>query len=299
MSTGEDKPRKRAAFASKSLHQRSSAGLNSFRVSAESASSGYPGGCCVRGAEVRFYAELNDFLEPWRRGRTLRYSFEVSGSVKDLIEALGVPHTEVDLVLANGESVDFSYRVKHGDRIAVYPEFETLDVSRLMRLRPQPLRESRFVADSHLGRLAAYLRMTGFNTVYRRDFQDGELATISANEKRILLTRDRGLLKRNVVTRGYWVRTTNPREQLAEVLQRFDLWDSIAPFERCVHCNELLQPVPNELVSDRLQPETKQYFEEFWICPGCQRIYWKGSHYRRMRQLIANVTAGKGTARSA
>jgi uncharacterized protein len=252
----------------------------------------------VKSADVRFYAELNDFLAPWRRGRTSRYDFDVSGSVKDLIEALGVPHTEVDLVLANGESVDFYYRVQNGDRIAVYPQFETLNVSHLIRLRAQPLRHPRFVADTHLGRLAAYLRMMGFDTVYRTDTGDEELARISANEKRILLTRDRGLLKRNIVTRGYSVRTTNPREQLAEVFQRFDLSDSIRPFERCIHCNELLQPAPKELIIERLLPETKKYFDEFWICRGCHRIYWKGSHYRRMRRLIASVvSAGRNVSR--
>jgi hypothetical protein len=244
----------------------------------------------MKRAEVRFYSELNDFVAPWRRGRTTSYAFGVSGSVKDLIEALGVPHTEVDLVLANGESVDFSYRVKNGDRISVFPEFEGVDISTLLRLRPQPLRESRFVADAHLGRLAAYLRMAGFDTVYRSDYTDEELASISANEKRILLTRDRGLLKRNIITRGYCVRTTSPRHQLAEVLQRFDLAGSIAPFQRCVHCNRLLLPVRKELIIGRLQPETKQYYQEFSTCPACNRIYWKGSHYRRMKRFIESVT---------
>jgi uncharacterized protein len=248
----------------------------------------------MKAAEVRFYAELNDFLVPWRRGRTTGYGFETSGSVKDLIEALGVPHTEVDLVLVNGESVDFCYLVKDGDRIAVYPPFEALDISQDIRVRAQPLRNPRFVADTHLGRLAAYLRMVGFDAVYRNDFADEELASISANEKRVLLTRDRGLLKRNAVIRGHFVRTTNPREQLAEVFERFDLAASTAPFSRCVRCNELLQPTRKELVVERLLPETKKYFDEFWICPGCQRIYWKGSHYRRMQRLIASIEgAGK------
>lgn len=247
----------------------------------------------MKQAEIRFYAELNDFLAPERRSRTTSCSFDVSGSVKDLIEALGVPHTEVDLVLANGESVDFSYRVKNGDRISVYPEFEAMDISPLVRLRPQPLRDVRFAADTHLGRLAAYLRMVGFDTVYRSDYVDEELAKISAHERRILLTRDRGLLKRNIVTRGYCVRTTNPREQLGEVVQRFDLSAAIAPFQRCVHCNELLKPARKEEVSDRLQPETRQYFDEFCICPGCQRIYWKGSHYRRMQRFIESVILAK------
>ncbi|MGA2482919.1 MAG: Mut7-C RNAse domain-containing protein [Candidatus Acidiferrales bacterium] len=243
----------------------------------------------MKRADVRFYAELNDFLPPGRRRRTTWYAFEVSGSVKDMIEALGVPHTEVDLVVANGNSVDFSYRVQHGDRISVYPVFEAIDISPLIRLRPQPLRDLRFVADTHLGRLTAYLRMVGFDAVYRRDYQDEELAAISSNEKRILLTKDRGLLKRNTVTRGCYVRATNPREQLAEVLQRFDLLGSISPFQRCVHCNALLQPTRKESVSDRLQPETKQYYDEFCICPACDRIYWKGSHYRRMQRFIESL----------
>lgn len=245
----------------------------------------------MKRAEVRFYSELNEFVAAWRRGRTTSYDFEVSGSVKDLIEALGVPHTEVDLVLANGESVDFSYRVKDGDRISVYPPFEAMDISPLLRLRPQPLRDLRFVADGHLGRLAAYLRMAGFDTVYRNDYQDEELASISASEKRILLTRDRGLLKRTVVTRGYCVRATNSREQFAEVLQRFDLAGLVTPFRRCVHCNELLQPTRKELITRRLQPETKLHYEEFSTCPACHRVYWKGSHYRRMLQLIDSVIA--------
>ncbi len=247
----------------------------------------------MKQAGVRFYGSLNDFLPPETKGQTTSYAFEVSGSVKDMIEALGVPHTEVELILANGESVDFSYQVQDGDRISVYPEWDALDLSPLIRLRPQPLRELRFVADNHLGRLAAYLRMVGFDTVYRSDSVDEDLARISANEKRILLTRDRGLLKRNIVTHGYYVRATDPRRQLPEVLQRFDSLDSIAPFQRCVHCNVLLRPVRKELISDRLQPGTKQHFEEFWICPSCDRIYWKGSHYRRMQRFIASLITAK------
>jgi len=243
----------------------------------------------MKRAEVRFYSELNDFVAPWRRGRTTGYAFDVSGSIKDLIEALGVPHTEVDLVLANGQSVDFSYRVKDGDRISVYPRFEAMDISPLSRLRPRPLRDLRFVADTHLGRLAAYLRMVGFDTAYRRDLGDHELAQISARENRILLTRDRGLLKRNLVTRGYCVRTTIPRDQLREVIERFDLATMVTPFRRCVHCNELLHPAPKEQIAERLQAETRQYFEEFSTCPVCHRIYWKGSHYRRMQRLITST----------
>lgn len=244
----------------------------------------------MKKAYVRFYAELNDFLPPSRKGQTSGYAFDVSGSVKDMIESMGVPHTEVDLILANGEPVDFAYLVQDGDRISVYPTFQSLDISPVLRLRPQPLREMRFIADGHLGRLAAYLRMLGFDTLYRSDSRDEELAKVSAAERRILLTRDRGLLMRNIVTRGYCLRETDPARQLVEVLQCFDLIPLIAPFQRCIHCNTLLRPVAKESVVDRLLPETKQYYDEFFLCPACDRIYWKGSHYRRMRRFIDSVT---------
>lgn len=240
-------------------------------------------------AYFRFYAELNDFLTPERRFTTFACSFEVSPSVKDMIEALGVPHTEVDLILVNGESMDFSYRVQDGDRISVYPVFETIDISPIVRVRPHPLREPRFVLDIHLGRLARYLRLLGFDTLYRNDFQDEELARISRAQRRILLTRDRGRLKRNEVTHGYCVRATAPREQLVEVLRRFDLFRIVAPFTRCLRCNGHLQPVRKEDVLHRLPPRVRQQYDEFCACQACGQVYWKGSHYRRMQWFVEEV----------
>lgn len=245
----------------------------------------------MKQAYVRFYAGLNDFLVPERRARASTCAFYVSGSVKDLIESLGVPHTEVDLILVNGEPADFAYRVQDGDRISVYPLFRSLDVSPIPTLRPEPPAEFLFVVDAHLGRLAGYLRMMGFDTWYRRDASDEELAAISSSEERILLTRDRGLLKRNIVSRGYFVQTTDPSRQLVEVLGRFDLVALISPFRRCIHCNGILQPAPKDAVADRLLPETRQYYNEFFLCPRCGHIYWKGSHYRRMKQFIESVIA--------
>lgn len=243
----------------------------------------------MKQAYFRFYAELNDFLPPELRQRPIPYTFEVSGSVKDAIEALGVPHTEVDLILVNGESVGFSYLVQGGDQISVYPMFEAIDITPLVRVRPEPLRETRFILDVHLGRLAGYLRMLGFDTLYRNDYEDEELARISSQEQRILLTRDRGLLKRTIVSHGYCLRTTNPREQLIEVLRRFDLFRSITPFRRCMHCNGLLASVDKAAISDRLPPKTSQYYDEFRRCQACDRIYWKGSHYERMERFIDQV----------
>ena len=244
----------------------------------------------MKQADVRFYAQLNDFLPLEKRARNITCRFDVSGSVKDMIESLGVPHTEVDLILANGEPVDFTYRVHKGDRISVYPEFHSIEISPHVRLLPQPLPEMRFVADMHLGRLAAYLRMLGFDTLYRNDYADEDLARLSVNEDRILLTRDRGLLMRTVVTRGSYLRATEPARQLAELIQRLDLARAITPFRRCMHCNAVLRPVPKEAISARLLPQTRQHFNEFCNCPQCGRIYWKGSHYRRMRRLIETVT---------
>jgi len=238
---------------------------------------------------IRFYAQLNDFLPPERRMRTITSSFVVSGSVKDTIEAMGVPHTEADFILVNGEPVDFDYRVQDRDRISVFPRFRSIDIGPLEHLQPVVTGEARFVADGHLGRLAAYLRMSGFDTLYRRDYRDEEVARLSSTEDRVLLTRDRGLLKRNEVTRGYYLRATEPAQQLVEVLREFDLVPAVTPFRRCMHCNAVLRATPKESVLHRLLPETAKHFEEFYTCPACERVYWKGSHYRRMKRFIDGV----------
>jgi uncharacterized protein with PIN domain len=235
---------------------------------------------------IRFYEELNDFLPPHKRKKTSEHEIKESRSVKDLIESLGVPHTEIDLILVNGRSVGFDYSVKHGDHISVYPVFESLDISSVIRLRPQPLRDTRFVLDTHLGRLAAYLRMLGFDTLYRNDYDDPALARISVEEKRILLTCDKRLLMRKLITHGYYVRERQPQQQLLEIVSRFDLFNSLQPFTRCIHCNGKIHRINKDAIEQYLMPRTKEHYEEFWQCKHCQKIYWKGSHYRRMQQLI-------------
>jgi uncharacterized protein len=259
---------------------------------ATSKASSPSGEIAMPASHIRFYAELNDFLPPVRRGKRFLHSFDGRVSIKDLIESLGVPHTEVDLILVRGASVDFSYLVREGDHISVYPVFESFDISPVLRVRPHPLRQVRFVLDVHLGKLARYLRLMGFDSLYRNDFADEELASISRTESRILLTRDRGLLKHKVVTHGYCVRDTRPKTQLLEVLRRFDLFRSIHPFERCALCNSPLEAIEKEKIQDRLLPATRRHFEEFRICPACNQIYWKGSHHERMEQLIQRVAQG-------
>ncbi len=240
-------------------------------------------------ATFRFYEELNDFLPADRRKRQFAQTCARGATVKHVIEALGVPHTEVEVILANGASVDLSYVVRDGDFISAYPMFESLDVTPVLRVRPAPLRQTRFIADAHLGRLARYLRMLGFDTLCENGYADDEIAGIAARERRIVLTRDRALLMRKSITRGCYVRATRPRQQLEEVVSRLDLQRAFDPFSRCLHCNRALGPVTQDAIRDRLPPRTAECYRRFWICGGCERVYWEGSHWRRMEQLIAQL----------
>jgi uncharacterized protein len=238
---------------------------------------------------VRCYAELNDFLAAGHRQRTFGAVCDEGRSVKDLLEGAGVPHTEVDLLLVNGESVPFDTRLRDGDRVAAYPVFEAFDVASATRVRPEPLRETRFVLDAHLGRLAALLRLAGFDTTYANDSRDEDLASVSREERRILLTRDQALLKRGAVTHGSYVRSTDPREQLAEVIQRFQLARAARPFTRCMRCNGQLSPAAAADVADLVPPRSRRHFKRYLRCAQCGRVYWEGSHYARLRDLLARV----------
>jgi len=242
-------------------------------------------------ARLRFYEELNDFLPEARRKVEFAQAFEGRRSVKDLIESLGVPHTEIEVILVNGASVGLDQVVGDGDRISVYPMFEALDVTPLLRLRERPLREARFAVDVPLGGLARYLRLCGFDAWYRNDASDDALAELSAAERRLLLTRDVGLLKRRSVTRGYFVRARRPREQLAEVCARLDLFGLFRPFERCARCNGVLRPVAKADVLERLEPGTREHFDAFHECAGCGRLYWHGSHAARIEAMVERVSA--------
>jgi len=243
----------------------------------------------MKRASFRFYAELNDFLPRGRRGVSFVHEFGGAPSVKDVIESLGVPHTEIDLILADGKSVDFSWAVRDGARVSVYPVFESIDITPLLRVRPAPLREVRFILDGHLGRLARYLRMLGFDAWWRRDARDEEIARVAAVENRIVLTRDRGLLKRAIVTHGYCVRESDPRRQLTEVVRRLDLVRSIAPFRRCLRCNALLESVRKEDVIAELPAAVRERHDAFRRCSSCGRVYWAGSHQRSMERLVSAV----------
>lgn len=242
-------------------------------------------------AFFRFYGNLNDFLPPHRRQVEFARSIKDQGSIKDAIEALGVPHPEINLILVNGESVSFTYLVQTGDRISVYPQYTMLDITDISQVQPPPLSQIRFVLDVHLGKLAAYLRLLGFDTLYRNDYHDDELAQISCQEQRILLTQDRGLLKRSIVTHGYAVRSDNPEEQMVEVVERFRLHSDIAPLRLCPRCNGELVLVEKAAIQNQIPYYTRLYYDEFSQCQSCHQIYWKGAHHKRIQSLIEGAKA--------
>jgi len=243
-------------------------------------------------ASFYFYAELNDFLPRYQKQLKISHIFEERASIKDMIEALGVPHPEVDCIEVNGEYVNFSYIVQDGDIINVYP-ISAKDITKLsIFVLAKPLSIIRFVLDIHLGKLATSLRLLGFDTLYRNDYGDKELADISSSQARIILTRDKGLLMRSLVTHGYYVRNTNPQQQVIEVLRRFDLFKVVSPFQRCLRCNGLLESVAKQSIINKL-PETVRSQNEFNRCQDCGQIYWKGSHYQRLQKFVDNILDSK------
>ena len=214
-----------------------------------------------------FEGDLSLFLLPSLRGREVKRSWSDTDTIMHVIESIGVPHTEVERI------------EREGNLIRVYP-----------RTR-QILRDQRFVLDQHLGRLAAYMRMLGFDVLHTVPAPDQQLAAISSREDRVLLTRDVGLLKRKEVRRGYFVRATDPRAQLLEVVKRFGLVEAIAPFTRCFLCNTPLERVEKAAIARQLPERTADIHSDFMQCPTCRRVYWKGSHYDRMRDFIEDVKA--------
>ncbi len=240
-------------------------------------------------AYFTFHGALNYFLPRSQRHTTIAHPFDWRASVKDMLESLGPPHPEVALIVVNGISVNFDYIVQPGDKIALYPDFDAVDLSPKIALVPPYSGRMRFILDTHLGRLEAYLRMMGFDTLYRNDYDDDELARISDEEKRILLTRDIGLLKRGRVMYGYFVRNTESRARLLEINQRYRLVDHLDPFRYCMKCNGLLMPVEKSAILDKIHPRTAENFDAFHQCQACQQVYWKGSHYDKMASLLDDV----------
>lgn len=230
-------------------------------------------------AHFLFHGRLNDFLDRNERDRQISVDFRGEQSIKHLAESLGVPHPEIGQVQVNGQDEALEYITQDGDIVEIHP------------IADGYAGEPRFLLDCHLGRLASHLRMLGFDCLYENDFDDPEMADIAHHEGRILLTRDRGLLMRRIVRDGYCLRSLDSMEQLKEVIMRFGLAERIQPFHRCLRCNHPLESVEKEKILDRIEPLTRQYFHEFHQCPACQQVYWKGSHYDQMLELIRDIQA--------
>ena len=242
-------------------------------------------------ATFRFYAELNDFLARERRGRAFPTPCARAATTKHMVEALGVPHTEVELVLVNGEPAGLDDILEDGDRVAVYPRFTLLPVADVARLDQRPPGRVRFVADAHLGGLARLLRMAGFDTIYRNTLHDAEIEAIALDEGRAVLTRDRELLKRRGIEYGCYVRALKAEAQLREVVERFGLAERMRPFTLCLSCNAPLRPIAKADVLDRLPPRVAATQDEFSTCDCCHGVFWKGSHWQRMAGVLDTVLA--------
>ena len=247
---------------------------------------------------IRFYQELGDFLAPDLRGREFELAVNEGTTTKALVEHCGVPHGEVDLLLVDGESVDFGHKLRDGQRVSVYPVFESFDISSLTRVRPAPLRAVRFLVDANLAKLASLLRMCGLDATDAgmlppgaADREDARLVAAARREQRIILTRDRRLLARKAVTHGCFVRSQDPEQQLRFVLRRFHLASAVRPFSRCMRCNEPLRPVAKADVLHLLPPMVRVEQQSFSRCPRCRRLYWPGSHWQRMRRRLDTLLA--------
>lgn len=249
-------------------------------------------------ATFRFYGELNSFLAPARRGGSVDAVCARAATTKHMIEALGVPHTEVELILVNGEPAGFDRLLQHGDRVAVYPVFTALDIGTLPRVREAMPGTPRFVADVHLGGLARFLRMAGFDTLFENNYLDGDIEQVSMAGNRVVLTRDRELLKRRGVAHGCYVRALKPEQQFREIVGRLGLAGSIRPFTLCLKCNAPLRAVPKAAVLDRLPPSVREHHTEFSMCDLCQGVFWKGSHWQRMNAALAAAAAPPAVSRS-
>jgi uncharacterized protein with PIN domain len=238
----------------------------------------------------RCYAELNDFLPQEHRQRQFVHTLKTPVTLGEALESLQIPLSEVDLVLVNGTPGSLDQRLYENDYVSVFPTFEILDISELKGEQSPALRKTRFILDAHLGKLAKYLRMLGFDTLYRNDYGDDEIINLALKEKRIILTRDKLLLQSRRVTHGYYVRSTEKHKQLKEVVRKFDLYNQFQSFSRCMTCNAELVLRNREDVVHLVEEDILQLFKKFYFCPACRKVYWKGSHFKRMEIYIRNLT---------
>lgn len=237
----------------------------------------------------RFYEELNDFLPKHRRKTDFEAGFKRKRSIKNVIAALGVPHTEIDLVLANGKSVDFNYILQDGDQVSVYPVFESFNITDVTLLRKIPLRRNKFIADINLKDIVKSMRVLGFDLYYDPLLATREIIELSKREHRIILTKNRELLKFKDVTHGIIIRPGTTTEQIRQIIDYLDIKDNIKPFSRCLRCNTLLKSVLKDKILDRIPQKSKEFCDEYVQCQSCDKIYWKGTHFINMKKVVKQI----------
>lgn len=242
----------------------------------------------TRTIRCRFYGTLSRFLAPSHRYRVFSCAVKGVPAIKDTLEALGVPHTEIDCIVVNGRPVTFSYQIRGGERILVYPDAGKVRLKKIIRrsLKPNPPANPKFVLDVHLGKLARHLRLLGFDVIYEKEMEDAAIVRLGWRGRRIVLTRDIALLKHRQLRYGYFVRAIDPKKQIREVVRRFNLTEKMHPFRLCLECNGRILRIAKSKIENRLPPLTKKYYETFYHCPHCDKIYWQGAHYKQLSRLI-------------
>ncbi|MEE9189790.1 MAG: Mut7-C RNAse domain-containing protein [Candidatus Neomarinimicrobiota bacterium] len=238
---------------------------------------------------VRFYEELNDFLPARLSKKTMKKEVLLSTTVKDIVESYGVPHTEVDLILVNGESVSFGYKIVDQDRISVYPVFESFDITPVKHLQAKPLRIPCFFAEKYLWKLTRLLRLLGINVIYDDTLTNKQVIELIVSSKQILLTRSVQQLMHSTISRGYCIRADDPVDQAIEVMKRFDLLGQMLPFSRCMLCNGSVVKIPMQTVESHLDSKTASLYTKYFQCSDCKKIYWKGSHYKQLQRFVDQV----------
>ena len=238
-------------------------------------------------ARFRFHGELSAFLPQERRDQAFDYTCARAASLKNAIEALGVPHTEAGHVTVNGEAATLQRTVREGDVVEVFPATEESG--------SDPV----FLADAHLGGLARFLRMLGFDTLHDQALADADIRRIAWEEGRVVLTRDRELLKCREIARGCYVHAIKPEAQLREVAARYALAQRARPFTLCLHCNRPLAPADKQAVAHRLPQKILLAHAAFTHCAGCDRVYWPGSHYERMLAALGHALSSSPSPQKA
>ena len=238
---------------------------------------------------LKFFGSLSDFLPLSQKNKWIEVGLHDHAAVKDTIESCGVPHTEVESLFINGRSCRFSRRLFDGDRVTAYPYRRKVGGRWTRALRRAAPKRPRFILDIHLGKLARHLRLLGLDARYETDLTDEGIVRIAEVEKRVVLTRDIGLLKHKSIVHALWVRSKDPVEQLKEVLAKFDLNKILKPFSRCLECNGKIAMVAKRRIEDRLPPKVREFHRRFYLCQDCEKIYWQGSHYEWLSKFVGDL----------